>query len=337
MAAATIPIVDFAAFDSGSNKARKVIAQQIDQAFQDLGFVILQNHGLSSTDVKQAFQRSKQFFALPTDVKQLAPHPPGHTHHRGWSGVGREKVSQHVYDKDELKHLRHVQEIKETFESGNTTDDMQPNIWLSEHHLPGFRAYIEVFFQKCADLIEQVLKALAISLNSDDETILSNNHSRQLYQLRLAYYPSVAASVLRTGVQDRCAAHSDFGTLTLLFQDANSGLEVEDPQRPGNFFPVPSIANTVIVNCGDLLERWSNGRWRSGVHRVVAPPVDRARTDDAGEEILRSRFSIPFFAAPNPDALIEPLPGCWNDADKPRKYGPITVHDYVMMRMEAIR
>jgi isopenicillin N synthase-like dioxygenase len=138
------------------------------------------------------------------------------------------------------------------------------------------------------------------------------------------------------GVKDRCSAHSDFGTITLLFQDSNGGLEVEDPQAPDSFLPVPPVPGTVIVNCGDLMQRWSNGRWRSGVHRVVAPPVDTAASADAGEEVLKARYSIPFFAAPDAEALIEPLPGCWDETN-PKKFEPITAWDYVMMRMAAIR
>jgi isopenicillin N synthase-like dioxygenase len=250
--------------------------------------------------------------------------------------MGSEKLSQHVYDKTELEQLKNVPEIKETFESGNTNDDMQPNIWPSEEHIPGFRAHMETFFEKCSELVDQVLRALAVALNLDIEGELSSKHSRQLYQLRLAFYPSVSAALLRSGAKDRCAAHSDFGTITLLFQDANGGLEVEDPKQPGNFVPATPVPDTVIVNCGDLMERWSNGRWRAGVHRVVAPPVDVGKTKAAGEEILTSRYSIPYFAVPDPDALIEPLPGCW-DEQTPKKYAPITVNDYIMMRMAAIR
>lgn len=336
MAASSIDTVDFGSFRQGTNQERKTTAQQINHAFQDLGFVALKNHGIPAADVNNAFEWSEKFFALPNEIKALGPHPPGHAHHRGWSSMGSEKLSQHIYDKDELEQLKNVPEIKETFESGNTNDDMQPNIWPSEQHIPGFRAHMETFFEKCAELLDQVLRALAVALDLDNEDDLSSKHSRQLYQLRLAFYPSVAADVLRSGAKDRCAAHSDFGTITLLFQDANGGLEVENPKQSGTFVPATPVPDTVIVNCGDIMERWSNGRWRSGVHRVVAPPVDANKTEVAGEKILKSRYSIPFFAAPNPDALIEPLPGCWDD-QRPKMFDPITVNDYIMMRMATIR
>jgi isopenicillin N synthase-like dioxygenase len=337
MASNPVPVVDFDALSQGSQQDRKSAAKEIDQAFQELGFVMLQNHGIPKEAVEETFEWSQKFFALPADIKAQAPHPPGHTHHRGWSGRGQEKTSQHVYGKDELRQLKQSPDIKETFESGNPVDKMQPNIWLREEHLPGFRAHMESFFKHCDDLVGEVLRALAIALDLQNEHDLSSKHSKSLHQLRLAYYPSIAASLLQKGTKDRCSAHSDFGTMTLLFQDSNGGLEIENPRKQGSFLPVPPLADTVIVNCGDLMERWSNGRWRSGVHRVVAPPVDQSKSEAAGEEILRSRYSIPFFAAADPDALIEPLPGCWDDADRPKKYDPITTNEYVMMRMAAIR
>ena len=72
----------------------------------------------------------------------LAPHPPGGSHHRGYSGIAREKVTQNVFDKNELAKSREVPDVKETYESGNVDDDAQPNIWLPEDKLPGFRACV---------------------------------------------------------------------------------------------------------------------------------------------------------------------------------------------------
>ena len=71
----------------------------------------------------------------------LAPHPPGGSHHRGYSGISQEKVTQNVFDKEEIADLRQIPDVKETYESGNVDDEAQPNIWLPEEKLPGFRAY----------------------------------------------------------------------------------------------------------------------------------------------------------------------------------------------------
>lgn len=118
---------------------------------------------VQSQSLTRFFVQSKKFFALPTATKMLAPHPPGGSHHRGYSSLGVEKVSQNVFDEEEIRKLRAVSwlslskmnrgahmikipDYKESFESGNVHDEMQPNIWLPEEALPGFREFMEGFF-----------------------------------------------------------------------------------------------------------------------------------------------------------------------------------------------
>jgi isopenicillin N synthase-like dioxygenase len=241
-------------------------------------------------------------------------------------------VSQNVFDEKDLEALRQVPDVKESFESGNVNDDSQPNIWLPEDKLPGFQAYMESFFVDCKDLINHVLRALALALALPSETQLSDTHAASLFQLRLLHYPPVPASFLHDGSKARISAHSDFGTLTLLFQDEVGGLQVEDPHHPGIFQSVPPIPGTVLVNIGDLMERWSNSRWRSTVHRVVAPPPVEG---EKGEQVCKTRRSIPFFATADPETVIEALPGCW-DEKNPKKFESVTAWGYVQMRMAAL-
>jgi isopenicillin N synthase-like dioxygenase len=194
---------------------------------------------------------------------------------------------------------------------------------------------MESFFEDCKNLVHQILRALATSLDLP-ESQLSDTHLRSLFQLRLLHYPPISASLLRAEEKSRISAHSDFGVITLLFQDEIGGLEVEDPKSPGTFQPVKPIPGTVLVNIGDLMERWSNGRWRSTVHRVVAPPIDESKSKVEGEEILRARYSIPFFATADPDTVISALPGCWDETENPKKYEETTAWGYVQMRMAAL-
>lgn len=222
---------------------------------------------------------------------------------------------------------------------------------------------MENFFTHCSALVHLILDALSLALRLPHPDTLSATHAQSLFQLRLLHYPSLPAAELQHDRRSRISAHSDFGTLTLLFQDGVGGLQVEDPKCPGRFVGVRPVRGAVLVNVGDLLERWSNGRWKSTVHRVVEPPglgeADRREAEvDRGDEadrglietdrkekargepdntptILPPRYSIPFFATADPETLITALPGCWS-ATNPKLYEPVTATEYVAMRMAAL-
>lgn len=283
----------------------------------------------------------------------LAPHPPGGTHHRGYSAPGVEKVSQHTYDKEEIAKMREIPDFKESFESGNPTDTMQPNIWLPEEKLPGFRAFMESYFSACTTLVHAILSALSLALSLPPPG-LPATHAASLFQLRLLHYPPMAVSEMRNHARVRINAHSDFGTLTLLWQDVVGGLEVQDPVSKEVWRRADPVAGAVLVNIGDLLERWSNGRWRSCVHRVGAPASVALRKGEGEREsegdgeadgkkntnddmLVPERYSIPFFATADMHTLIDALPGCWDEADpKTKIYQPVTAWEYVQMRMAAL-
>lgn len=136
-------------------------------------------------------------------------------------------------------------------------------------------------------------------------------------QLRLLHYPSIPAIELDKPGHSRISAHTDFGLCTLLFQDDIGGLEI-DPFRTGQFKSAPPVEGTVLVNIGDLLQRYTNDRVKSTLHRVVKPQprrrdsgvdvdvVDSNGTADSAE-ILPARYSIPFFVHPDPETLIDPI------------------------------
>lgn len=154
----------------------------------------------------------------------------------------------------------------------------------------------------------------------------------------MLHYPPVPRRGVGGG---RIGAHSDFGTLTLLWQDRVGGLEVK-VRRAGEgekvegeeaWVHVAPVEGAVLVNVGDLLERWSNGRWLSAVHRVVAPPGEGE--GEGEDEVCQERYSLPFFATADDDTVIDALPGCWGP-DNPKRYEAVTARDYVQMRMAAL-
>ncbi|THU81631.1 thymine dioxygenase [Dendrothele bispora CBS 962.96] len=321
-----IQIIDFKPFLDGSNKTE--VAKAILDSFKETGFVYLVNHGVPQNKIDGMFEWSKRFFAQPVETKKLAPHPPIGTHHRGYSHIGMESVSQHVYDPNEQKKLRAKSggDMKESFECGREDDKIQPNIWLPEGVLPGFQEACLDFFWLCREVVMDILRALEVGFDLT-EGYLTKFHTQTDNQLRLLHYPSVPTESLEKDEIVRISAHSDYGSITLLFQDDIGGLEIEDPKKPGSFKPATPVPGSMIVNAGDCMARWSNDIIRSTVHRVRAPP--NLQTKDG---MTPERYSIPYFCSSNFDDVVDCLPGTFSD-EKPKKYEPISGGEYFMKRL----
>lgn len=166
--------------------------------------------------------------------------------------------------------------------------------------LPDFQSTLDAFYSECLHLGLSVLQCLAISLHLGS-TFFDNITLRADPQLRLLHYPAISRATVEQEGHARIFPHTDFGLCTLLFQDGIGGLEV-DPFHTGEFKPATPRPGTVLINIADLLERLTNGRCRSTLHRVVAPPL--AKEVDG---LLPQRFSIPFFIHPDPETVIEPV------------------------------
>ncbi|OAA55790.1 oxidoreductase, 2OG-Fe(II) oxygenase family [Niveomyces insectorum RCEF 264] len=331
---AAIPIIDFAPFRNGSLDEKKAVGKAVYEAFRDVGFAYLANHGVPQETVDEAFEWNAKFFDLPKEVKEKAKHPPEGWWHRGYSGIGREKVVQMVYDQESIGELRKVPDFKESFEMGRETDTATPNIWFPEEDLPGFRAFFMRFFDVGYGLELDILRAIALGMGFDDVDYFVAYHQNRDNQIRLLHYPPVEDALLRGGSLERIASHTDFGTMTLLFQDAVGGLEVEDVHTPGLYHPAPYIRGTVVVNIGDFLQRWSNDRLKSTMHRVRAPPLAEGATGVNGGKLTKARRSMPYFVTADREKIIDCLPGCFGP-DNPKKYEPINSGEYVKRRLNA--
>jgi isopenicillin N synthase-like dioxygenase len=131
-------------------------------------------------------------------------------------------------------------------------------VWLPESTLPGFRAFTTNFYWECWTVAQQILRALALGLNLPDEDYLLRFHSGHNNQLRLLHYPPVPESVLKAQSATRMPAHTDWGSITMLFQDDCGGLEVETRGK-GQYVSATPVKNAIVMNVGDILMRWSNG------------------------------------------------------------------------------
>ncbi|CAJ2502549.1 Uu.00g099430.m01.CDS01 [Anthostomella pinea] len=334
----TIPVVDLESWLQGSLEDRRRLATDLTGACRRVGFVYVVNHGVPDDLLEEAFGWSKKLFDLPHEMKMLAPHPSGPNVHRGYSWPGLEKVSQNVYGEGEEEkeaENRKVSDFKESYEIGSEKLDLQPNVWLPEEVLPGFRAFMTQFYSRCFDSAKELLRALAIGVGLEDEDFFLRFHSGVNNQLRLLHYPPVDAEKLSSNMLARMPAHTDWGTITMLFQDSCGGLQVEDPVVPGQFVDATPMKNALIMNVGDLLMRWSNDYLKSTLHRVILPPIQtKTRISEKGEGkvMTQARYSIPYFVSPDPEAVIECLTANVGGEDIPAKYEPMVQEDYRRMR-----
>ncbi|RYP04017.1 hypothetical protein DL764_004711 [Monosporascus ibericus] len=222
------------------------------------GFVYIVNHGIANNVLEEAFRFSRGLFALPRETKMLAPHPPGPNVHRGYSWPGLEKVAQDIMkegDEATEANNREIADVKESYEIGSEDFELQPNVWLPEDVLPGFRSFMTQFYWTCFETAKELLRALALGVGLEAEDFFLNYHSGESNQLRLLHYPPVEGEKLSSNVVARMPAHSDWGSITMLFQDETGGLQVEDPKNPGSFLGATPMKNALIMNVGDLLMR----------------------------------------------------------------------------------
>lgn len=157
-------------------------------------------------------------------------------------------------------HLQLTCWEQESYEIGSEDNPGQPNIWLPDSTIPRFRLFMTDFYWTLFNTAgSMILRALALGIGLEEDHLLKL-HSGHFNQLRLLHYPPLPAEAVASGHVARMPAHSDWSTITLLFQDDCGGLEVEDPAVPESFISVLPLKGALVMNVGDLLMRWSNGQ-----------------------------------------------------------------------------
>jgi isopenicillin N synthase-like dioxygenase len=312
-----IPIIDFGLFAEGDVATRQNVAQAIYDACHTVGFLYLQNHGIAVALIDRIFQQSQAFFALPLDRKQDLAWSSEFSN-RGYVGLKRERLNpQRPGDAKECFNIG--KEIgKEIENAASLNTELMQNLWI-----PGDEAFRKTaleFFDACTQTANQVFCAFAMALNLP-ESFLVDRHQTQDHTLRLLHYPPMVHAP-EPG-QIRAGEHSDYGSLTFLFQDDVGGLEVQTADGKWQF--APCIPDTILVNTGDLMQRWSNDVFRSTKHRVGVPTDDRCP---------RSRYSIAFFCQPDAAAEITCIDSCQSETN-PSRYPPVLAGDYLISLLQA--
>ncbi|KAH6624386.1 hypothetical protein B0J18DRAFT_456679 [Chaetomium sp. MPI-SDFR-AT-0129] len=335
-----IPLIDFSKFLDGTPVQKVETAKAILTGFQTAGFIYLSNIPIPAATVAEAFETSAHFFRLPTATKESLSWTTPQAN-RGYSAPGREKVSQLPTNADVAALRTTTPDIKESFEIGRDNEPGHPNRWPTEDDTApiaadltagDFRQTMSAFFASLADLHKAVMGAIAVGMDLS-ETHFDPFVDERDNTLRLLHYPAVRRDLFRLHPgQVRAGEHSDYGSITFLFQDQRGGLQVQSPN--GKFVDATPIEGTCVVNAGDLLARWSNDTIKSTVHRVVEPPRKEGEDGEGEGETYPARYSIAYFCNPNFKDFIEAIPGTYaTEADK--KYEGINSGEYLVQRLEA--
>lgn len=306
----TVPVLDLGRFESD----RERFVAETGQAYRHFGFCGFTNHGIPDQTIEQAYAAFRAFFALPSDVKNRYRSGPGGQ--RGYTPFGIEQARDGAVP--DLKEFWHVG--REMGADNPWPEILEPNLWPDE--LPGFRARALALYDALDMLGKTILQVIALGLGLD-KTWFAGKVGRGNSILRAIHYPPLSGAL---GGAVRAARHEDINLITLLIGSEEAGLEILS--REGRWVPVTSIPGTIVVNIGDMMQRLTNHVLPSTPHRVVNPH---------GAALQKPRYSIPFFLHPNPDFLIQTLPGCVSD-DRPDLYPePISANDFLVQRLKEIK
>ncbi|MEL6919466.1 MAG: 2-oxoglutarate and iron-dependent oxygenase domain-containing protein [Pseudomonadota bacterium] len=298
-----VPVLNFERFSSGQD--REGFTAALSQACRGSGFFLLTGHGIAPTLIKEVFAQADAFFDLPmADKAQFDIKRTGQN--RGWVAEGTEMLDETSGQID----------VKEAFNIGFDLAPDDPrilrgepfravNVWPDLH---GFRDTMQRYYDAVHGLGVALHHPIALDLGLG-ATYFDSFLDAPMATLRLLRYPANPS-----GGGIGAGAHTDYGSVTLLMTDGEPGLQIRP--RGADWVDAPHVEDAFVVNIGDCLMRWTNDVYVSTPHRVAAP--------------IRKRRSIAFFLDPNPDALVQALPGTGAPL-----YPPILASDYLQSRLDA--
>ncbi len=313
MKTSSIPQVDLAQFCHGSADEKAAFVKALGSAYEEVGFVAVRNHGIPDTVIHDLYRYVQQFFALP-EAKKRAYEKAELAGQRGYTSFGTEHAKG--YDAPDLKEFfQYGQEV----EDGDPNAELYPpNVEVAE--VASFTPTLRKAYQAFETSGTSLLQAIALFLDLDEfyfDPFVHNGNSI----LRAIHYPPILHephSALRA------EQHEDINLITLLVGASADGLQILSKQ--GEWVPVTSLPDQIVVNVGDMLQRLTNNRLKSTTHRVVNPPRELWN---------QPRYSIPFFLHPQSSMSLRCLESCVTKTS-PRAYEDITAGEYLDQRLQEI-
>ena len=283
-----LPVVDISPLASGDPAARLDVARRIGAACESVGFLHVSGHGVADGAIRDVEDAAGRFFALPEAVKRRTTRPPGRL--RGYIptmpfGRNADGAPATTYEGYNVG-AEAAPGDPEIAASGGL---YAPNLWPAEPE--GFRRAVWAYWSAVDRVSRRLLGAFALALGADED-VFAPMFSKPLSNLSLLRYHARPGTA--DAPPDDAEGHRDTNAVTLLRPGEVGGLQVLG--KDGVYREVAPEPGCFVVNIGDMMERWSGGRFRSTVHRVHPPRHAERR-------------AIAFFAAPDRDATIAPLPG----------------------------
>ncbi|EED22027.1 oxidoreductase, 2OG-Fe(II) oxygenase family, putative [Talaromyces stipitatus ATCC 10500] len=345
-----LPIIDI------SDPLNPAVGKDMLDAAIKYGFFYVHGKGsdFSAAEVDSTFDLSKKFFALPNEEKEKCRI---RTDNRGWSGMHSE-ILDPEHQRNQLNEEKRALNFGE-FKNGKLQQPLPPAL---EPH----EGDIKHFTNLCNKTAARVMRLLALGLEIDPEFFVTRHDASRGSTgciLRFLYYPSInspASSSYQHDIDVRAGAHSDYGTITLLFQrPGQPGLEILTAD--GSWAPVPVWPEAaaggikddfppILINIGDMLSFWTNGLLKSTIHRVVFPLAERSPAGTEADTKPQDRYSVVFFCHPLNDCnLVPPVPsplvaaagveasrvGFGGGAGSLKERSSMTAKEYLDLRLSA--
>ena len=254
-----VPVVDFQPCIGGTREDQGAVAREIRQACREIGFFTVVNHGVDRTLILRTAASAKAFFGLPLEEKMKVARP-GPNIPRGYSSVANESVS---YGSEGRLSPGDLKEVFDIGPIGVPLDDryytgpqagshFAPNIWPEPS--ADFRELWGQYYRAMETLAVRLMRAFELALRIE-KCFFDDKIDRHISCLTAIHYPEQPQAPLPG--QSRVGAHTDYTALSILrAEDAPGGLEVENAD--GEWTCVPIAEDSLVINVGDLMKRWTN-------------------------------------------------------------------------------
>jgi len=304
-----IPILDLLKFLEGDEVAQISVAADLRWIQEKIGFYYIINHGVASDLINEAVGQVQALHSLPMEEKlkvKVDKDTTGYIPIKSTMYVTTDAGKNDNYDLNE--NYRIVRERKIDHPSilaGRRFSG--PNKWPNSDLLPDFKNIMLKYYSAMESLGRNMLPLYARALDLAPD-YLDGFFTDPMWFTRNVHYPAMKAEENQFGI----SPHSDHGFITLLPVSKVPGLEVKT--QDGNWISGDYVEDAIIVNSGDFMKKWTNGRFIATPHRVLPPRKDR--------------YISAFFFNPNWDVLSSPLPSCIDEHD-PNKFEIISFYDHL--------